>query len=321
MEGPFALIRDTGILPVIGISELSHAEPLAQALTTGGVPALEITLRSPAAPDAIRAIRQAFPGMALGAGTVLRPEQVDQALEAGASFIVTPGLSEPVIRHCLERDIPVVPGCTTGSEMVRALELGLDTVKYFPAEASGGLTALTLMHGPFPSLSFIPTGGMTMENIGEYLAWDFIDACGGSYMARAEDIRAGRWKVIAERCAHAMDISLGFALAHVGLNHGDAAQAAGAAKRFCALFRLPYREGNSSIFSGTDVEHMKAPYLGERGHIGFSTRSVGRALAWFRRQGIPIREDSIRRDAQGKLVSFYLTEEIAGFAVHTVQLS
>lgn len=319
MSQALQTIAELGILPVIGLSDAGQAVKLAGALCAGGIPAIEVTLRAEGALASIAAIRQAYPEMTIGAGTVLRARQVDQALQAGASYMVSPGLNPDTVRYCQEKNVPIVPGCVTATELEAGLMLGLKVFKFFPAEPNGGLAALRLLHGPFAEATFVPTGGMTLENIESYLQDGFIAACGGSYMARADDIARERWDLITENCQRCMDLSLGFKLAHVGLNHTDEAQAKEAAFRMGQLFRLPVKVGNSSVFAGRAVEHMKAPYFGANGHIGFDTNSTARALAYFRRSGIPLREESLRYDAKGNLTSFYLAEEIGGFAVHVVQ--
>lgn len=315
---PIERITQLGILPVISIKKLEQALPLAKALSDGGIPAIEITLRTECGLASIRKISHEFPHMTVGAGTVLTCEQADEAIAAGASYIVTPGFSEKIVIYCIDHQYPVIPGCATGAEITRAVELGLTTLKFFPAEPSGGLAALKLISGPFSGIRFIPTGGMTMDNIGSYLANDFIAACGGSFMATSDDIEQGKFELITEKCRKCMDISLGFELAHVGINNGSQEDAVKEAQRLAALFRLPIRVGHSSTFVAHSVEFMHMQYFGEKGHIGFFTNSVARALAYYHSQGIRVREDSIKKDMSGKLVSFYIQDEICGFAIHVV---
>jgi 2-dehydro-3-deoxyphosphogluconate aldolase / (4S)-4-hydroxy-2-oxoglutarate aldolase len=317
-----ARVAETGILPVIAIPSVEAAVPLADALVAGGVRSIEVTLRNPWALEAIAAIRKAHPDMAIGAGTVLAEEQVAAARAAGADFLVSPGFDPEVVRVAQTAGLPIVPGVVNPSQVTAAVKMGLKVLKFFPAEQSGGLAALTLLHEPFPDVSFVPTGGLTLANIGAYLDKPFVAACGGSYMAKSADIVAGDWAKITDLCRQCVDVSLGFSLAHVGLNSGDAGAAAATVARFADLFRQPVRDGSSSTFAGTAVECMKTPFYGEKGHVGFSVRSVERALAWYRSRGVPVREESIRRTADGsRLQSFYLAEEPGGFAVHVVRKS
>jgi len=202
-----ATMADLGLLPVISPASADTAVPLAKALCQGGLPLLEITLRQPWALESIRRIRENLPEMAIGAGTVLTRELADAALEAGALFIVTPGLDPAIVTHCQNRGVPVFPGCCTPTEITQALTLGLTTLKFFPAELSGGCAALKLFHGPFPHCRFIPTGGLTLENIGNYLANQNVLACGGSFCAPAPLVAAGKWNDITKICKRGLQIS------------------------------------------------------------------------------------------------------------------
>lgn len=206
MEHPLDVVAELGILPVIAVPSLEAAVPLAQALVDGGIPAIEVTCRNAHALDAIRAVRAAFPQMVIAAGTILREEQIAAAQAAGVDFIVTPGLDPDIVRVAQAAGLPIVPGVCNPTEITAAVKLGLETLKFFPAEITGGVAALTLYHGPFPNVRFVPTGGMNMENIGRYLAKPFIAACGGSYMAKGDDIQAGRFEEIASNCRRCREI-------------------------------------------------------------------------------------------------------------------
>ena len=316
---PIERIAQIGILPVISLRKREQALALSDALTQGGVPVLEITLRTDCALDCICDIARKRPGIAVGAGTVMNREQADTAMDLGAAFLVTPGYHEELVEYCVKKGYPIVPGCTTGADIMRAIGYGLHTIKFFPAEPNGGLGAIKLLSGPFHGVKFVPTGGMTLNNIGAYLAEDCIAACGGSFMAKAEDVAQNNWEKITATCRHCVDISLGFTLAHVGVNNVNAQAAQENARRLAEILRMQVTVGNSASFASKYVEFMNEPYYGEKGHIGFYTNSVERAFAYFRREGINIREKSIRRDADGKLISFYLEQEIGGFAVHVVR--
>ena len=196
-----------GVLPVIAVPSVEAAEPLADALCAGGVAAIEVTLRNPWALDALVKIRARHPEMAIGAGTILDENQVAAAKAAGADFLVAPGLDVEIVRAAQAAGLPIVPGVTNPSEITRAVKLGLKTLKFFPAECFGGVKALTLMHGPFPEVKFVPTGGMSFANIGDYLKRPFVAACGGSYMAKGDVIAAGDWAKIAADCRRAVDIA------------------------------------------------------------------------------------------------------------------
>lgn len=311
--------KQTGILPVINIPEVSVACDIALALRHGGINSIEVTLRSADSLESIKAIKEAYPDMCVGAGTVLDCDTVDKALNAGADFIVSPGYDEKIVDYCISKNVEVVPGCTSPSEIQRAVGKGLTTLKFFPAELSGGIEAIKLLSGPFPKVKFVPTGGINFKNLGSYLECDKVLACGGSYMATAEQIKNRDFAAITAACKKAVDISLGFELAHVGINNKTAEIAISGASTLSSIFNLPVKNGNSSIFTGTAVEFMKSEYYGENGHIGFKTNSMQRALDYFENNEVEIIEESIRYDDKGKLVSAYLKEQINGFAVHVVR--
>jgi len=191
MHPLFERLSALRIVPVIVISDVSKAVPLAKALCEGGLPCAEVTFRTAEAAEAIRAISKAVPEMLVGAGTVLTTAQVDEAIEAGAKFMVAPGLNPEVVRHSFSRGIPMLPGVCTPSEIEQALSLGLDTVKFFPAEAAGGVTMLKALTAPYRNVMFVPTGGLTPKNLPDYLAIKNVLACGGSWMVKDDLIKAG----------------------------------------------------------------------------------------------------------------------------------
>ena len=200
-------IAQIGVVPVIKLNHPARdAAPLAKALCEGGVPVAEVTFRAAGAPEAIRLMRQARPDMLVGAGTVLSTSQAQQALDAGAAFIVTPGLDEDIVRWCQERGLAVFPGCTTPTDYHAAYRLGLEVLKFFPAEQSGGLAKIKAMSAPFPMFKIMPTGGVSLKNLREYLSCPAVCACGGSYMVTADLIESGSWAEIARLCRESQNI-------------------------------------------------------------------------------------------------------------------
>ena len=185
-----------GLIPVIRIEDAADARPLAAALIDGGLPAAEVTFRTAAAARAIASMREAFPDMLICAGTVLTPQQADEAVRSGASFVVSPGLNPRVVSHCLEYGIPIIPGCATPSDIECAISMGLDTVKFFPAEANGGIAAIKAMAAPYGQVSFMPTGGINAGNLGNYLAFKKILCCGGSFMVPDAALASGDFALI-----------------------------------------------------------------------------------------------------------------------------
>ncbi|MBP3887039.1 MAG: bifunctional 4-hydroxy-2-oxoglutarate aldolase/2-dehydro-3-deoxy-phosphogluconate aldolase [Cellulosilyticum sp.] len=308
-----------GIVPVVVINKIEDARPLAKALCEGGLPVAEVTFRTACAKEAISIMTKEYPEMLVGAGTVLTTEQVDEAVEAGAKFIVSPGLNPKVVKYCVEKGIPVTPGCANPSDVEQAIELGLNVVKVFPAEAVGGIKLIKSMAGPYTQMRFMPTGGINAKNLNDYLSFDKIIACGGSWMVDPKLVAAGEFDKITEMTKEAVTQMLGFELAHVGINAENAEQAETIANGFDALFNTSVKVGNSSIFAGKGIEVMKTPYLGAKGHIAYKTNYIERAVAYLQAKGHKVNQESAKYDAKGKLVAIYLEEEIGGFAIHLLQ--
>ena len=195
-----------GIVPVVVLNDSKDAEPLADALCEGGLSCAEVTFRTEAAAESIKIMSEKHPEMLVGAGTVLTVEQVDEAVAAGAKFIVSPGLNSEVVKYCLDKNIAITPGVVTPSEMEQAIELGLNIVKLFPAEPSGGLSMIKAVSAPYTMLKFMPTGGINPGNVKEYLKSDKIFACGGSWMVKGDLVDAGDFDKIKELTKEAADI-------------------------------------------------------------------------------------------------------------------
>jgi 2-dehydro-3-deoxyphosphogluconate aldolase/(4S)-4-hydroxy-2-oxoglutarate aldolase len=207
MNTTFEQIGKTGVVPVIKIDDPEKALPLARALLAGNLPCAEITFRSGAAEEAIRRIHGEVPEILLGAGTILTTDQADRAAAAGARFAVSPGFNPRVVSHCIEMGLPIIPGCSNPSDMEKALEAGLETVKFFPAEQSGGLDYIKAVAAPYPMLRFMPTGGINPQNLVKYLAFKKVPACGGSWMAGADLINAGDFTRITALCKEAVELA------------------------------------------------------------------------------------------------------------------
>ena len=200
-------ITNIGVVPVIKLNNPERdAAPLADALCEGGVPVAEVTFRAAGAAKAIELMSKAHPEMLVGAGTVLTTAQIDEAIEAGASFIVTPGLDIELVKYAQEKNIPIYPGCTSPTDYHAAYKLGLEVLKFFPAEQSGGLDKIKAMSAPFPMFKVMPTGGIGLKNLAEYISCPTICACGGSYMVTADLIDNGRWDEIIELCKKSVEI-------------------------------------------------------------------------------------------------------------------
>ena len=199
-------IQEIGIVPVVVLNDAKDAAPLAKALCDGGLPCAEVTFRTDAAEESIRIMTEQFPQMLVGAGTVLTTEKVDRAVAAGAKFIVSPGLNPRIVKYCVEKGILITPGCSNPSDIEVALENGLEVVKFFPAEPAGGLNMIKAMAAPYVGVKFMPTGGINPTNVRDYLAYDRILACGGSWMVKGSLVDAGEFDKIEELTREAVEI-------------------------------------------------------------------------------------------------------------------
>lgn len=312
-------IQTYGIIPVLGLKDPYTAPDVADALTQGGLPLIEITLRNEKALECIRAVKTQHPDMLVGAGTVLNPQQVESAKQAGADFVVEPGFRCEVVMAAQAAGLPIISGCITPAEIEAGMQLGMMTFKFFPAETSGGLAAIHQLAGPYSGIHFLPTGGITMENMPAYLADEKILAVGGSFVAPSALIEAREWDRITALCQKAVGLSLGFELAHIGINGRSADEGMQLAKWFADRFGFPVRQGGRSNFAGTAVECCNMKFPGECGHIAISTISPDRAASYLARHGYALRDEFKKLDDKGNLAAVYLQEEIAGFAVHIVK--
>lgn len=308
-----------GIIPVIALNDAADAEPLAKALIDGGLPCAEITFRTDAAEESIRIMASKYPEMLVGAGTVLTTEQVDRAVNAGAKFIVSPGLNPKVVKYCVEKNIPITPGCANPSDVEQAIELGLDVVKFFPAEANGGLPVIKAMSAPYNKIKFMPTGGINAKNIKSYLDFKKIIACGGSWMVNGDMVKAKDWEGITRLTKEAVATMLGFTLKHIGINNESEDVAISEGQKFADIFGTDVKVGNSSVFASPLIELMKAKGRGANGHIAIGVNYVDRAVYHLEKRGFVFDEDSKTYAEDGTLKFVYFKDEIAGFGVHLVQ--
>ena len=312
-------LGNIGIVPVVALDNAADALPLGRALMAGGIPCAEVTFRTAAAEESIRTLTKELPDMLTGAGTVLTTEQVDRAVAAGAKFIVSPGFNPKVVGYCVEKNIPVVPGCSNPSDIEMALEFGLEVVKFFPAEAAGGIAMIKAMSAPYGAIKFMPTGGINAGNINNYLNFNKVVACGGSWMVDKKLVAAGNFEEITRLTREAVETILGFEVGHVGVNMDSDVEAGSTADKYAQYFGFARKDGNSSIFAGSGVEIMKSKYLGQMGHIAIKTNNIYRAMYHLEKRGAQFNMDSAKYDEKGNLKAVYLNEELGGFAVHLVQ--
>lgn len=207
MSNVAEIIQKMGVVPVVVLNDAKDAAPLARALCEGGLPCAEVTFRTDAAEESIAIMTKEYPEMFVGAGTVLTTEQVDRAVATGAKFIVSPGFDPEIVDYCLSKEIPVFPGCVTPSEVAQAVKRGLKIVKFFPAEQFGGLATIKALAAPYTGLKFMPTGGVSAKNLEDYLSYDRIIACGGSWMVKGDLVKAGEFEKIRELTKEAVALA------------------------------------------------------------------------------------------------------------------
>ena len=306
-----------GIVPVVVLEDAKDAVPTAKAMVAGGIDVMEITFRTAAAADSIRAVAAEVPEMLVGAGTVVNLEQCKLAVECGAKFTVSPGYDEEVVSWCCDNGIAVCPGCVTPTEIMMALKHGLKVLKFFPANVYGGLGAIKALAGPFGGVKFIPTGGVNLQNVGEFIADSHIHAVGGSWVCPKADIAAGNFEKITALCKESRKALLGFEVAHVGINCADAEVCEQVCDAFTAAFDFGVKKGNSSNFASTGVEVMKTMFKGANGHIAIRTNKMTPAIAEMERRGLELDMDSVKDKDNIKAV--YFKNEFGGFAVHLLQ--
>ena len=313
-------IEEVGIVPVVKINDAKNAISACRALRDGGIPIAEITFRTDAAEESIKAASGGLDDVLVGAGTVLSVDQAKCAIDAGARFLVTPGFNDSVVGYCVKPEVPVIPGCSCPSDIERALGYGIKTVKLFPADLIGGVAAVKAFSGPYAGVRFVPTGGVNIDNMLSYLALKQVAAIGGSWMISAAAIDSGDFESIRELAAQAVTKLLGFSIRHIGIDAQNPDEAAQYAGVFTDMFSWPTNEGNSSIFSGTGIEVNKAKGKGEKGHIAIATNDLTRAKAHLERKGYSFSENSIKLRPDGKPAIIYFEKEVGGFALHLFQL-
>ena len=310
-----------GVVPVVVLDRAEDAVPTARAMAAGGIDVMEITFRTAAAADSIRAVAEQVPEALVGAGTVINLEQAKKAVDCGAKFIVSPGYDEEVVSWCCDNGVPVTPGCVTPTEITAALNRhGLKVLKFFPANVYGGLSAIKALAGPFASagVKFIPTGGVNQANLAEFSASPYIHAVGGSWICPKAEIAAGNFEKITALCAEARKAVLGYEIEHVGINCVDADTSLAVTDAFCSAFDFTPKYGNSSNFAGQGIEVMKKMYYGKNGHLAVLTNKMEAAVADVQAKGYTLNMETANIK-NGRMTVVYLNEEIGGFAVHLKQ--
>jgi len=311
-------ISELAIIPVVKIEKAENALPLGRALLDGDLPIAEITFRTSAAEESINILTKELPELLVGAGTVLTIEQAKKAVSAGAKFIVSPGFNPKVVDYCIENNVPVTPGINNPTQIEMSLERGIEVVKFFPAEASGGLSLLKAVSAPYTNIKFIPTGGINQNNLCSYLSNNKVLACGGSWMVKPDLISSGNFTEITRLTREAIATMLGFEFDHMGINEETKDKALNSANLLSYLFNFPLEEGTNSIFAGSTFEIIKNQYLGKHGHIAIATNDIHRAIAYLKKKDISVLPETAK-EKDGKLKAIYLAQEVSGFAIHLLQ--
>jgi 2-dehydro-3-deoxyphosphogluconate aldolase/(4S)-4-hydroxy-2-oxoglutarate aldolase len=312
-------ISNIGIVPIVTLDKSQQAVPLAKAIYAGGIECAEITFRTVAAEESIELISKEIPEMLIGAGTILTVEQVDKAIAVGAKFIVTPGLNPKIVKYCLDKGVIIIPGCVTPSDIETAIELGLEVVKFFPAEAAGGIDMIKAMSAPYATIKFMPTGGIDIKNLNTYLSFNKVIACGGSWMVNKDLITSGNYETVTKLSKEALFAMLGFEVQHVGINMPDEVSALKTTNKFENLFGFVKQELSNSFFAGPNVKVMKKQLFGKNGHIAVCTNNVTRAMYYLQKAGVVFNDETALYDETGNLRAIYLKEEIGNFSVHLIQ--
>jgi 2-dehydro-3-deoxyphosphogluconate aldolase/(4S)-4-hydroxy-2-oxoglutarate aldolase len=313
-------IGATGLVPVVVINNADDAVAAAEALLAGGIDVMEITMRTEAGLQAIKNVAQGCPEMLVGAGTVLTLEKCQQAVEAGAKFIVSPGFNEKIVAWCVEHDVPVTPGCVTPTEIEAALAYGLRVLKFFPAGTYGGVKGCKSLHGPYKSanISFIPTGGVNNDNLADFADKPFIHAVGGSWLCSTEDIDNHDFAAITRSAKTSVDVLLGFELVKVSIWQDHQDQAQSAAARLTQAFGFRAGTTDQTAPSGPEIEFSPSTDSGRRGSLTIRTNRLDRAIHHLGKRGFSIDETTATYQGS-KLLAVSLKEAFGGFEVRLVQ--
>ncbi len=310
----------TGVVPEVVADAATDGAALLAALSDGGLPVAEFSVRTPAGVDAIRAASASAPDATVGAADVTNAQQVDAAVDAGARFVSSPGLDEAILDRARARGVTLVPGCVMPSDVMRAVTFGLDVVRFSPAEVAGGIALLKALEVDFPQVRFWPAGGIEPSMVCQYLADRQVLALSGSWMTRPDLVRARNWSAVTALAQDTVRAVHGFEVVHIGVSSADSADADSIARRFGFLFGFDVQMGNSSNFASTGIEVMKGQSRGQMGHIAIATTNISRAMSYLSRRGVEFVPESEKLAPDGSLKAIYLADEVAGFALHLLQV-
>lgn len=319
MSDIFERISEYGIVPLVTLDDPNDAVPLARALVEGGIPIAEVTFRTAAGGESIKRMAKEVPEIIVGSGTVHTVDQAKETVDNGGKFVITPGFNAKVVEWCVNNNVPVCPGTVVPSDIEEAMNYGLKVVKFFPAEAYGGINTIKNLGAPFSGIKFVPTGGVGLHNLRDYLDLPNVAAVGGSFVPPAKMVKEKDWEGIVKTCKEINSKVFDFTVGHVGINANTEDNATKVTDRIAELFESDKRETPLAFFSGNLVEVMKVPFVGTHGHICVDTCDLKRAMAMLERKGVEFDEENRFFDAKGNLVTAYMKEEIGGFAFHIRQ--
>lgn len=310
-------IGQAGLVPVVVLENAKDAVPVAKAILRGGIDVMEITFRTDAAAEAIAAVAAEYPDMILGAGTVVSTEQCELAVKAGASFIVTPGYNEEVVSWCLERGVAVIPGCVTPGEIIKARAQGLKVLKFFPSNVYGGLSAMKSLTGPFPDVSFIPTGGIRQEDLGEYGAAPFVHAVGGSWLCPQESIAKGDYDEIFYRCEEGILALLNYELDSARITCDTEQKTSLLSQLIVAATRFGLVHGKSRTAPPPRIEAVHSDAPDDKGYMCMRSNKLECAVVDLERRNYQA-DMSTAEYEEGRLVSVDLKEKSSGAIMRLV---
>lgn len=319
MQDIFELIEQGGILPELTIEDAIDAIAIGQAISEGGIPIAEVTFRTAEAENAIRLMSSAIPDMMIGAGTVLTTEQAQQAIDAGAKFIVSPGINAEVVNYCREKGVPMIPGVCTPSDIENAIRLGLRMVKFFPAEANGGIEGIRAISAPYPNMNFLASGGIDESTVESYLHSRRVVAVAGNWMASNEMIKARDFETVKKKCAEAVRMLLGLEIDHIGVAFAKDEEARMAAEDVGKLFAADINEKPLGYFAGDFFEAVRPGGQGTNGFIAIKTNHIGRAINYFELRGAVFNKNSIEYSESGDIKSIYMDREWQGIGLKLIQ--
>ena len=323
----YSEIKNYGIIPVIKIKEVEKALSAAQALFSGGLNIAEIAFNTKHAAETIKKISGALPEMLIAAGSVETKEQAKSAIDSGAEIIMSLGLDENIVSYCVNSDIAVIPeypvATITAGDIEKALNIGIDIIKFSVPDTDtdswAGVEIIKTLSAQFPKIRFIPCGGITEDNILDYLLQEPVIACGGSFMLKEEYIKIGNFEKIKDLAVQAIKKMLGFDLAHVVINCENAEQADRDASKIESIFGLEKADAGTSIANADIIHFMKSKSYGKNGQIAISTNFLDRAVFYLKEAKKQFIDESARFDNDEKLTSIYLDNIIGGFAIKLVR--